>query len=155
MKRALKHKSNIYEYLDKSGVLDSGNDEEIKVARKEYWRKYRADWRKQKRKEQSEFTISFTKKEMRILNPAVQKHKISTTVFIKQATLAYIQLQFVIVDPTSVNDIRGLLTRNYTILQNIEEQNLFKETEASFIKRFELLETSIMDMLTNPTLMEG
>ena len=84
----------------------------------------------------------------------MQKHKSCPTVFIKQATIAYIQQQYVTVDQTSVNDIRELLTKNYTMLQDIEEQNLFKETETSFIKRFENLETSIMDMIHNPKSLE-
>ena len=150
MKGSIKNKSGIYEYLETCGVLNMGTDKEIEEARKEYWKKYRAMYQRQKRKEQNAFTVSFTKKEMRLLKPVVQKHHSNYTRFIKQATLAYIQQKFVVIDPASVNQIRELLTKDYTTLQNIEERFPVDHSRVSLTKQFEVLEHEILQSLYNP-----
>ena len=155
MKRAIKHTSSIYEYLEASGVLDTGTDTQIENARKAYWKEYRAAYQRQKRKEMNVFTVSFTNKEMRLLKPIVKKHNSSYTPFIKQATLAYLQQQFVIMDPESINQIRELLTRNFTTLQNFEEQLPENHTHVSLTKIFSLLEQDINQILHNPNTLEN
>lgn len=154
MKRRIKNTSGIYEYLETCGVLETGTDKELEEARKEYWKKYRATYQRQKRKEQNAFTVLFNKKEMRLLKPVVQKHHSNYTRFIKQATLAYIQQQFVVIDPASVNQIRELLTKNYTTIQNIEERFPVGYSRVSLTKQFADLEQEIQQALYNPKTLE-
>lgn len=155
MKRALKHKSSIYEYLEACGVLINGTDNEIKEARKRYWKNYRASYQKQKRKEQSVFTVAFKTKEMQILLAAVKKHHANCTHYIKLATLAYSQQQFVIPDPNSINLIRELLVKNYTILQNMEEEFPCNYSPELLTQQFSRLEENINQLLTKPKVLEN
>jgi hypothetical protein len=154
MKRAIKHTSNIYEYLEAIGVLDTGTNEEIQDARKQYWKNYRAAYQRQKRKEQHIYTITFNKKEMRLLAPAIKKHHSNCTQYIKLAVLAYTQQQFVVLDPAAINQIRELLTKNYTTLQNIEEKLPEGYLHISLIKQFAGLEQNIIQALHSPDTLE-
>ena len=90
MKRRIKNKSSIYEYLDSTKVLEFGTEQDIAQARKKYWKEYKVQWRRQKRKAEKELTTSWTAEESKILAEAARKHKISKTSFIKTSTLAYI-----------------------------------------------------------------
>lgn len=65
MKRRLKTKSNIYNYLKSSGILETGTHAEIQMVRKEYWKEYKRNWRKNKRNNVKEITISLEPEEFK------------------------------------------------------------------------------------------
>lgn len=47
--KALSKKTNLYAYLVRTGVLDKGTEDEIKAAKKAYWKEYDRLQKKQKR----------------------------------------------------------------------------------------------------------
>lgn len=155
MKKRQNNKNSLYSFLDETGVLDSGNEKDISLARQEYWRKYKAEWRRRKRKEQKHFTVSLTDKEMRVLAPAAQKHHRSCTRFIKEAALAYCTKQFLSTDPEALNRIRELLALNYNSLQQLSEEIVFRENEAGRIMQtIEKLERDVLNTLQHPQSLE-
>src|SRR5580693_8313552 len=103
MKRA--KKKGVYDYLDSIKVLESGTDEDITRARKKYWKEYKATWRRKKRKEERELTISWTADELTQLTKEARRHKISKTKFIKTSTLAYIDKRYIVPDQIEVRRI--------------------------------------------------
>ncbi len=113
MKRRLKSKSNIYTYLQNSGVLENGSHEEIQNVRKEYWKAYKRIWRKNKRNTVKEITISFLPDEFKEITNEYKRHKLSRTEFIKQACFAYMNKTFLVPDVKDVRKISQLLAMTY------------------------------------------
>jgi len=146
-------KTNLYDYLE--SVLENGTQEEISLAKKDYWKKYKAEWRKNRRREQKEFTVSFNSKELRVLKPVVTKHKRSYTRFIKEATLTYAKQEFLVTDPVKVNRIKELLVLNYNSLQQLSEENILDEAIGNeLMEKIAELESQILAILHNPKSLE-
>ncbi|MEA3427305.1 MAG: hypothetical protein U9R46_13760 [Bacteroidota bacterium] len=155
MKQNGKHKSNLYEYLDTSGVLDTGSDEAIEKARKEYWKKYKAHWRKQKRQTEKELTTSWTVDELKDLTKAARHHNMSRVAFIKSATIAYTHKAFIVPDKTGVQRIAQLLAMNYNLLQEMIDQRTFPLLSGKpILDRIEELEKAVLVSLNSPKTFE-
>lgn len=150
MKDEIKNKNSLPEAL--ATILKTGSEAEIALARKNYWRVYKANWRKQKRIEQKEFTISFNAKELRVISTAAEKHQRSRTKFIKEAALAYCTRRFVTTDPLAVNQVRELLALNYNAMQQQWEKKsfLFEQDNHSPLSQMAALEKSVMEALQSP-----
>jgi hypothetical protein len=142
-------KTSLYKHLEP--FLENGNEEEIAQARKTYWSKYKANWRRNRRKQQKEFTLSFTPGELQVLRIAKIKHNRSYTRFIKESALAYCKKQFLVPDTTAINKIRELLALNYNALQQITEEDLSNnKTNEELTRRMADLETKVLGVLHNP-----
>lgn len=153
MKRGIKNKSNLYQYLEP--FLENGSPEDIDQARKQYWREYKAKWRKEKRQKEKEFTISFTDKELKLINQNASKHNRSCTKFIKESALAYCAKQFLFPDITALNNIRELLALNYNAIQQLAEDSNLPPLQADewMIKMIDL-EEKVLTLLQNPKALE-
>lgn len=148
-----KHTISLYDFL--KPILATGTEEDIARARKNYWNSYKAAWRKKRRKEQKEFTVSFTQKELHILKPAAKKHKRSNTKFIKEAALAYCQSLYLPPDSMAINHIRELLALNYNALQQLAEENiLIGGIGNELMQKIAVLESQVVTSLHNPKTLE-
>jgi len=155
MKRAIKKRSSIYQYLESSGVLDNGTIEEIKAARKKYWMEYKRLWRKDKRRKEKEFTVSFSKDDLQLLTKVARRHKRKRTLFIKTATLAYINKTYIVPDEIEVRQIRQLLSMSYNSLeQQMEEEILSVEAGKVLLQLIQQLEREVLVLLYNPKTLE-
>ena len=138
MKRA--KKKGIYDYLYSIKVLESGTDEDISLARKKYWREYKASWRRKKRKEEKELTTSWTADEITELTNAAKKHKVSKTKFIKTSTLAYINKRYIVPDQIEVRRIAQLLAVTYnSIREMMDEDTLELQTGKIILEKINRL----------------
>lgn len=133
-------------------LLERGASEvELAQARKIYRRAYQTNWRKQKRLGEKEFTISLTKDELVIITKASKNYHRSKSRFIKEAALAYLSKKYLVPDQVAVNQIRGLLTLNYTALQHLFEENTIPPAIGrELLARMADLEHKILIMLNNP-----
>ncbi len=153
--RRVKTKSSLYQYLDSLKVLESGNEEAIQAARKEYWRKYKAIWRNQKRKAEKELTTSWDKNELKTLADAARKHKLSKTKFIKTSTLAYIDKRYVVPDVLEVRRIAQLLAVTYNTIQELNYENALPlQTGKMILEKIFELERQVLVSLHNPKTVE-
>jgi hypothetical protein len=142
-------KTSLYKYLEP--FLENGDMEQIAEARKEYWRKYKATWRRNKRQQEKEFTLSLTPRELQVLRHEKIKHNRSYTQFIKEAALSYCKKQFLIPDTIALNKIKELLALNYNALQQMTEEELpDTKTHDQLIKRMADLEERVLAILHNP-----
>jgi ribosomal protein S25 len=142
-------KTSLHDYLEP--VLETGNEEEIAFARKMYWKKYKAAWRKQRRKEQKEFAVSFTDKELGLITSEAKKHHRSRTGYIKHACLAYSEKRFLMADLAAFNRIRELLSLNYNSLQQLSEENVLQyHTGNQLMEKIAELERNVLTSLQNP-----
>jgi hypothetical protein len=146
-------KMSLYDYLEP--VLEYGTEEQIALARKKYWANYKAAWRKNRRKQQKEFTISFTPKELQIMKAASSKHAGSDTGFIKASALAYWQKQYLATDPIAINRVKELLALNYNVLQQLSEgEGLNNDISTALMKKIADLEQQVLTTLRNPRTLE-
>jgi len=151
-----KSKSQIYDYLNSAGVLESGSHEDIQYARKEYWREYKRKWRQEKRKKEKEITLSFSKEEISLLSKAAKKHKLTTTAYVKQATLAYTNRSFLVPDVETVKRIAQLLAMHYNQIQDaVDEGILQRITGSEVLEKIYDLERCILPLLYNPKTLEA
>jgi hypothetical protein len=82
-----KKQSGLYTFLVFEGVLEFGSANDIREAKKQYWKQVRKEWRKQQRKEQKSYTVFFTDEEQKQVKVIADKRTESITRFIKNAAL--------------------------------------------------------------------
>lgn len=120
MNKSRKKINAYYQFLEP--FLENGNNEEIQKAKKEWFRKYKAEWRKAYRKKNKEFTISWTKEDLKILSQEAKRHRLSKTRFIKQATMGYIDKRYIVPYQEEVNKSLQILAMVYNSIEDISEE---------------------------------
>jgi hypothetical protein len=155
MKRKLNSKSSLYVFLKSSGVLENGTHEEIQKVKNDYWREYKRNWRKNKRKSGKEITISFTKDEFKEITSESKRHKLNRASFIKQACFAYLNKSFIVPDLKEVKKISQILAMSYNSIQEMSEENKMDfKSGKSILEAFCKLEREILPVLNNPKSLE-
>ena len=155
MKRKLKHTSKLYQFLEQKGVLANGTDAEILAAKQEYRRLYQANWRRSRRKADTELTVTLTARELQILTVAAQKHHRAKSRFLKEAALAYTTKSFVVPDVFTTNAILEYLTLAYTEIQKLFDENKMSyQVGTEALQRIATLETEVTKALHQPQCLE-
>ena len=155
MKRKVKQ-GGLYSYLEQSGILTNGTDEQIKSVKRQYWALYKASWRKKSRQANKEIRIQLTENDLRVITSAAKKYKRSKARYIKEAALAYLHRQFLVPDVLLVGEIRQLLTMNYTLLQQLKDTDSIPyQKQAILLKEFEAIEQQILSVLHHPVSLEN
>lgn len=144
MGRRNNHTNKLKEYLATSALPET-------EARKAYWRAYKAQWRRKKRKEHKEFAVSYAPHELHVITQAAKAHNRSITSFIKDAALAYTTKKFLVPDADAVAQVRELLGLTYTRIQAItEDERLSEKTGDLLMTKLSDLETALVSILTKP-----
>ncbi len=109
----MKHKTNLYAYLDAIGVLEHGTDAEIKEAKRIYRRKYMTAYRRKQREDRPEYNVSLSQKngDCDKIHLAAKQHNMTVSAFLRRATLAYLDRVYIL--PS-----RALLVRLDQLLMN-------------------------------------
>jgi hypothetical protein len=159
--RAIRKKSKIWEYLNALGVLERGNEEEIKAAKKAYRRDYFLNYRRKQREKNPEFVVSLSKNkgEYSIISLAAKSHKMKITTFIRTAVLAYIGKTYIVPDKYQLAQLEQLLAQCLNEVQILvsKKENIFwdKENKIKNIEeRIEKLEKEICVVLKQPLSIE-
>jgi hypothetical protein len=151
MKRAIKNKSTLYSYLSSIKVLETGSEEAIALARKTYWKIYKATWAKNQRRHTKQFVIALNANEARQVSEAARAHKRSVTRFIKQSCFSYMTKRYLPVDPLALATIRQLLAVNYNTLHKLfEECKVPYEIGRELLAHMKELEQKVTYELYNP-----
>ena len=155
MKRKLKQSSGLFAYLDSTGVLATGNEEAIALARKEYWRNYKRMWRKEKRKKTKEIAITFSKEELKIITQFAKQHQGNRTALIKASVFGYLNKRYIIPAPETMNSIKQLLGMHYNIMEQFLDENMLSQQIGNELKQKILeLERTVLVTLHNPKTLE-
>lgn len=149
MKRKANTASGVYQYLELSGVLDTGSSEDIAEKRKEYWRERKRIWKQEKRKKETEFKIYLTDAELQVIAKGAKQSNISRTNYIKRAAIAYANKQYLVPDQVAVNQISQLLSLNYSFLQELAE-SIPAHIADTLLKQITRLEQKVLTALCNP-----
>lgn len=140
MKRAIKQSSNIYSYLNKIGVLSSGDAEAIAKAKKEYWQLYKREWKKQKRHSSASYTILLSNPEAKVIQKKANQYRTSPTNYIKQAALhgSYIP------DNKTIGQIREMFFKYHdTVQKNMENRDLPEPVGTSLLQAIEHIQQTL------------
>lgn len=128
---------------------------DIAKAKKDYYRAYKSQWRRNDRKNSKVFEVLLKGDEHTQIATAAKAHKLSKTRFIKTAALAYLDRRFIVPDMHSVGLIRQLLALNYTTLQSLfDESKLPFDIGRDVQTQMSKLENAILSSLVNPNTLE-
>jgi hypothetical protein len=150
--------SPLWEYLESSGVLEKGSDEEIKAARKRYWKKYFLEYKQKQRKNKPEFIVHFSKSKGEYVSivEAARKHQLKVSAFLKAAAFAYLNRTYIVPNRLMIANLEQLLSNCLNEIKSIaytKEKFWEREQKLERIeKRVEKLETQMSDVFKNPTL---
>lgn len=116
-----KKNSSYYQFI--TPYLERGNATEIKEAKTLYRRKYKAEWRKLKRRQIKEITTAWEKEEYNTLRTEATGHKESITQFIKKATVGYMNKRYVVPNEVQVNKVMQLLALIYNGIAELQDES--------------------------------
>jgi len=150
--------SPFWEFLNASGVLEKGNDEEIKSVKKTYRKKYFKEFKRKQRKNNPEFTVHFSKlgHEYEQIISAAKKHDLSIPAFIKSAAIAYLNRTYIVPNRLMIAHLEQLLSDCLNEVKSISiKRERFWEREQKLErieKIIERLEEEMNQVFRNPSL---
>ena len=156
MSQKNKQGSGVYQYLELSGVLDTGTAEAIAQKRKEYWNMVKRKWKQEKRVRETEFKVYLTDAELQNIAKGARQHHMSRTTYIKQAAWAYTAKKYLVVNEQTANAIYQMLSFNFSaITELIEDDRVARDTGRKLIQHMTQMQQCILDHLTNPETLEA
>jgi hypothetical protein len=154
-------KSGIWAFLDASGVLEKGTEDEIKAAKKEYRKQYLLNYKRKQRTSKPEFAVCFSKDngEYSKILSAAKKHKSTIPAFLKLATHAYISKTYIVPDRLLIAKLEQLLSQCLNEIQLIvrQKEKYFwgKEEKFKVIEnRIAKLESELNELFYKPFTLE-
>jgi hypothetical protein len=161
MSSARKHKGGMWVFLDASGVLERGTDEEIKAAKKAYRKQYILNYRKKQRANRPEFTVFLSKSngDYSKISLAAKGHRMTITEFLRSSALAYTSKTYIVPDRLQLAELKQLLSQCLNEIQTIviQKEKYFWGKEQKFKdieKRIEKLDSEITEKLKRPYTLE-
>ena len=152
----------MWEYLESTGILEKGTEEEIKLAKKAYRKEYLLKYKQQQRQHKPEFTINFSKEngEFNKVVHEAKKHNQTISSFIYSATLAYINQTYIVPNTSQLAKLEQLLADCLNEIQSIvrfkEKYHWERDRKLESIeKRIEKLEKQIDDLFRHPPLLSA
>jgi hypothetical protein len=136
-------------YTAIQSALETGDEQIILKAKKDYLRNYKSSKRRASRKVNKEVTIALSPTELPIIEQAAQHHHRSRAKYVKEACLAYANNIYLIPNEQEVRNIKQLLTKMYTILQDFTEAGALPSA-TTILEEFHSLELQVIDLLVNP-----
>lgn len=150
------HIPTLREYLDQSGVLVNGTEEEIRAARRAYRKIYKREHKRKERWENCEVGVLLSRSgEFVRIKAAAKKHKLSVPSFLKMATLSYLNKTFLIPDHELIARLAGLLSDCLNEVQEITQAKgrhhwQLEEKCEAIEKRIVALEDQITRIFSEP-----
>lgn len=148
----------MWEYLEVSGVLEKGSDEEIKAVKKAYRKKYFLEFKQKQRRNKPEYTVTLSKTggELGRITEAAKKHHLSVPAFLKSAAFAYLERKYIVPNRLMVALLEQLLSdclNEVKAISKTKERFWEREQKLDRIeKRIEKLEAQVNELFCNPTL---
>lgn len=136
--RKIRPHTGLWKYLEQSGVLDSRDEEKIKATKKEYWRKYDAEYKRKKRKQKREYLISFNTTELQSVIATAKTKGLKVPEYIREATRADINQVYVVPYGFLLKEVEQTLLSYKRIIKDIGDKDKRNWLGAS--KNYESLE---------------
>jgi hypothetical protein len=157
----MKRSNELWNYLEQSGVLERGDDAEIKAVKKEYRKRYLLEYKRAQRTKKREITIGLdasTGEWSKFLR-AAKRHHLSLPAFIKSAVDAYLDQKYLVPDPYQVAQLEQLLSFTLNEIQEIAgRRGNFYGLQNEYLKEIEVkierLEGEINRIFRHPNKMQ-
>ena len=135
-----KKTNGLWAYLESTGILEKGSNEEIKRAKREYKKKYILAYKRDQRASHGEFSILLSKRngEFGKVKSAAENYNMAMTAFLKASAFAYLDKTFLVPDKTQIAKMEQLLMQTLNEIQCIA----CKEKE----QKYELLMQQVQKM---------
>lgn len=156
MKTSDEHIPTLHEYLDQSGVLINGTEEEIKAVRRAYRKLYKKQHKRKQRRDGREVSVLLSRSgELSRIASAAKKHKMSLPRFLKTATLAYLNKTYVVPDREIISKLIQLLADCSNEVQRITQSTgrltwRVEEKCDAIERRITLLEDEVKRLFSAP-----
>lgn len=152
----------MWQYLESLGILEKGSVEEINAAKKTYRKKYLLEFKQKQRLKKPEFNVNFSKENGafgKVLKEA-ERHHCTITLFIHDATLAYINQSYVVPNSLQIAQLEQILSNCLNEIQTIvkfkEKFHWERDRKLETIeKRIEKLEQQIDVVFRHPPLLSS
>lgn len=150
---------SIWQYLDESGVLENGTEEEIQQAKKEYWKIYQRQYKRKMRKTKRQVVLWFSQREIDQLKKVMKGYRNSFPQFVKQGAMAYANQRYLVPDIHMVGRIEqhlSLIRQSVHELSERDSNNWFSDTKRyrRIEKMLNSLQSELVDRLRNPMLLK-
>jgi hypothetical protein len=126
-----------------------GIQEEIALAKREYRRVYKANWKRVNRTECKEVTIKLSKKEYQELRYEAKEYQYKLAPFIKASCMAYIRKTYLIPDAEIILKLFQLQKMMYLQVEDMKEQIETHNVDV-FLKALEKLEHEMRVLIHSP-----
>ncbi|MCH8904457.1 MAG: hypothetical protein IIA45_11145 [Bacteroidetes bacterium] len=155
----LKKDNNLYEYLERTGVLQTGDEDLIQKARNEYYKLYQKEYKRNRRITHPEFSIHFAPDEHLTIAEAARKHNMSISRFIKDASLSYTKQVYLALDPVRIGRIEQSLSQIINEIRSLaESKDFWLDSQASLDKIYSIvneLEDKVSQELRRPVKLDN
>ena len=152
-------RSSLWNYLNQVGVLERGDEDEIRQAKKQYRQLYLKRYKQSYKRRNTDFTITCNPEEKARLIVAAHAHGLKPVHFLKKAAFAYCRQVYLVPHVEVMHSILQLLLRYETTIERVVEKDKGAWYKAD--RRYEELEQAVTAMregvqntLANPSLLE-
>lgn len=149
--------TGLWEYLEASGVLEKGTDEEIKAVKQSYRKEYLLLYKRKQRASKPEFTVNFNSEdgEFARVSQAAKRHKMPITTFLRVAVMAYLEQTFIVPNVLQIAELEQLLSNCLNEVQSIvrtrERYHWEREQKLEAIEKIIIrLEEKVNQLFRNP-----
>ena len=139
MKTKLFPYKNVHDYLEATGILETGTAEDITQARKTFRKLYLQQYRKQYGKKHASVNIVFTKKDKQLLQHLAMENGKKLASFIKAIALDRLHGKAVIHTTLPLSDIKKQFSLSYDIVEQLQFENNYPELKSAYDKLEQLL----------------
>ena len=144
--KKISKKSLLYKYLNDLGVLERGDELEIKQARANYRKEYLTKYKKTYREQKKHIAVILNELEYSTITKEAKKNGIALPSFIKQSALAYLNNAYLAPHPHSILEIKQLVYAVHNHIKIIAE----KESKKWYgtINNYDTLKQLVLDIHT-------
>lgn len=100
----------LQDYLEQSGVLETGDAAAIEAVKQQYKRDYQAAYRRARRKSHPQTTVTLDQDQWETLSEAAQRHHLSLPAFLRKAALAYLNQSYVVPDKRVIARLEQIIS---------------------------------------------
>lgn len=139
--------TSLKDYLFRSGILNSGDQDAIARAKQEYRKEYMRNYKRDRRATLHEVVISIRSKQYKTLQKYASKHGYSVPKFLLYVTDQYIKEYPVVQHPETFNQLLLFIGQLQSDIKFLADRHLDQSPE-SFLKRLEVIEDELIRIST-------
>lgn len=134
----------VYDFLEESGLLEYGTDEQITEAKKQYWNRIKREWKKQRLQNHKRVEIYLNSQELTVIRKIAANCNTSITKYIKQLIL---QPSHGIPEEFCGQVRQSLLRAHFAVYMLLEEHNVPPDVNEAISRQLRISESEVLRLL--------